>query len=67
MNSTDILENLYYEINSIYPLILIPLGTIGNLIVIIIYTRKEFFNTSTGFYFAFSAIIDTLALYILVL
>jgi uncharacterized membrane protein YwzB len=63
MNSTDILENLYYEINSIYPLILIPLGTIGNLIVIIIYTRKEFFITSTGFYFAFSAIIDTLALY----
>jgi hypothetical protein len=63
MNSTEILENLYYEINSIYPLILIPLGTIGNLIVIIIYTRKEFFITSTGFYFAFSAIIDTLALY----
>jgi len=63
MNSTDILENLYYQINSIYPLILIPLGTIGNLIVIIIYTRKEFFITSTGFYFAFSAIIDTLALY----
>ena len=63
MNSTEILENLYYEINSIYPLILIPLGTIGNLIVIFIYTRKEFFITSTGFYFAFSAIIDTLALY----
>jgi len=63
MNTTKILENLYYEMNSIYPLIIIPFGTVGNLIVIFIYTRKKLFKTSTGFYFAFSAMIDTLVLY----
>jgi len=65
MNQTDVdyLKELYHSINKVYPLALITIGTIGNFLTIYIYTRKEFFKTSTGFYFSFLAIIDTLMLY----
>jgi hypothetical protein len=57
------LDEIYFTLNSVYPLILIGLGTIFNSLSIYIFTRKEFFKTSTGFYFSFSAIVDTLTLY----
>ena len=57
------LDEIYFTLNSVYPLILIGLGTIFNSLSIHIFTRKEFFKTSTGFYFSFSAIVDTLTLY----
>ena len=57
------LNKLYYEINKIYPLILISLGTLGNTFTFFIYTRAELNKTTTAFYFSCSALIDTLALY----
>jgi hypothetical protein len=56
-------ENICRTLNKIYPLVLIPIGTIFNLISLYIFTRNEFFKTSTGFYFSFSSIVDTLLLY----
>lgn len=63
MNETIYLEQLLYDINKVYPLILVVIGTIGNSLTIFVYTRKELFKTSTGFFFTLSAIIDTLMLY----
>ena len=48
---------------AIYLLALIIFGKIGNSLAGFIYTKKELFKTSTGFYFFCSVIIDTLALY----
>jgi len=56
-------ENICRTINTVYPLVLIPIGTFFNSISIYIFTRSEFFKTSTGFYFSFSALVDTLLLY----
>ena len=61
--SAQCIKKGYYAINKVYPLPLITIGTIGNLLTIYIYTRKEFTRSSTGFYFSFSAIIDTSMLY----
>jgi hypothetical protein len=56
-------ENICRTLNTIYPLVLIPIGTIFNFICLFIFTRNEFFKTSTGFYYSFSSIVDTLLLY----
>lgn len=51
------------EINKIYPIILILIGTLGNTFTFIIYVNSEFTKSSSGYYFAFSALIETLTLY----
>ncbi len=57
-------EELFFKINAIYPIVLVILGSIGNGLVIIIFTSNGFKKTSTCFYFAFLAIVDTFAIYI---
>ena len=57
-------EELYFKINAIYPIVLVILGSIGNGLVLIIFTSNGFKKTSTCFYFAFLAIVDTFAIYI---
>ncbi len=58
------LDEIYFKINAIYPIVLVILGSIGNGLVFIIFTSNGFKKTSTCFYFAFSAIVDTFAIYI---
>jgi hypothetical protein len=55
---------LIRDINIIYPLLIIPFGTIGNLLTLIVYTRRKFWNTPFGFYNSCLAIVDTLILYV---
>jgi len=59
----DDLDYICNLINKIYPLILITFGTIGNSFILYIFTRNQFIEQSTCFYFAFSAVIDTFLLY----
>ncbi|CAF0775750.1 unnamed protein product [Brachionus calyciflorus] len=56
------LEVLDSNINLIFPLIMIPFGTIANLLTLIIYNQKPFKNTSIGFYYSCLSIVDSLAL-----
>ena len=52
------------DLNLYFPILLIVIGTIGNLITFLIYTRVEFRRTSIGFYYSCLAVVDTVALYV---
>lgn len=63
-DETDIYDSLAFDIDGLYPLIVIPLGTIGNLITLIVYNQKPFSKLPFGFYNSCLAIVDTLILYV---
>ncbi|CAF4589517.1 unnamed protein product, partial [Rotaria sp. Silwood2] len=50
-------------ISGIIPMFLIVIGTIGNLICIIILLNKENRQTSTNIYLIFLCLVDTISLY----
>jgi hypothetical protein len=56
------LNNINNALTIVYPLVLIPFGTIFNSITFFIYTRKHMFKSSAGFYFSILAVVETLAL-----
>ncbi|RNA08025.1 FMRFamide receptor-like [Brachionus plicatilis] len=58
------LENFDRILNLVFPLVLIPFGSISNIITVFIYQQKPFKNTSIRFYYSILAITDTLALVI---
>ena len=57
-------RNIITQINKIYPLVIIPLGTIGNILALLVYTRKNFWHTPFGFYNSCLLIVDSLILYV---
>lgn len=56
------LEELDKKINSIYPLILISVGLIGNTLTFFVYRSYYFKKTAIGLFYPILAVIDTLAL-----
>lgn len=61
MDPYDLLAS---RINGIYPIVLIPFGTVGNLITLIVYNRKAFAKSPFGFYNSCLMIVNTLTLYV---
>jgi len=57
------LQKTSNAINVICPIILISIGTVGNLFTIYVYTRKYFHRASLAFYYTFLALLDLLILY----
>ena len=57
---------LFTSLNYCYPVIVV-VGTIGNILAYIIFSRKRFENTIFATYFRFLLIIDTIGLVYLAL
>jgi hypothetical protein len=50
-------------VSGVIPIVLITVGTLGNLLVVIILLNKENRGTSTNVYLTFLCVVDTLSLY----
>jgi hypothetical protein len=57
------LQKASNAIHIICPIILISIGTVGNLFTIYVYTRKYFHRASLAFYYTCLALVDLLILY----
>jgi len=60
---TDSYEIAEFIVSGIIPVGLIVIGTLGNLLCVIIFIKKENRKTSTNIYLIFRCIMDTLSLY----
>ena len=65
-NSEEIMTQAVVGLNYCYPVIVV-VGTIGNILAYIIFSRKRFENTIFATYFRFLLIIDTIGLVYLAL
>lgn len=64
VKSFEQLENFDRILNLVFPLVLIPIGSVSNMITVFIYQQKPFKKSSIRFYYSICGIIDTLALII---